>query len=154
MNKWLCLLLLFFMSTTGFAQQRKGIFLEVGGSAGLGSINYERNFLDREQLDLNWRVGFSFVPIDRNNGTNLIFPVLVHALIGPQAHKLELALGQGISLTTKGSFFAVTTPVVGYRLQKEDRPWYFRAVYTPLVSYIIDFQWQHWGGLSIGYQFN
>jgi len=136
------------------ADQRKSVFLEVAGSGGLGSLNYEQLFLRKNTTDFTWRAGLSFAPIDKNNGTGIVFPVMVNALIGKQSHQLELGLGQGITLTTRGSFFALTTAAVGYRYQSDSKPWFYRVTYTPLISYLVDFQIQQWGGVSVGYSFN
>jgi hypothetical protein len=134
-------------------EKRKSLFFELAGSGGLGSINYESTFLKRPKLEATWRLGLSFAPIDKNNGVGIVFPIMANALLGENAHKLELGLGQGITITTKGNFFLLTTAAIGYRYQSLNKNWFYRATYTPLISYIIDRQLQHWGGLSIGYTF-
>ncbi|MFN6077265.1 MAG: hypothetical protein ACK46Y_17050 [Fluviicola sp.] len=152
--KLLHLLLLFFMiNSFAFGQQQKfsGLYFELAGSGGVGSFNFEKSFYVQEKVNYTWSTGLSLAPIDRNNGAGIVFPLMAHANIGKNAHKLELGLGQGITVTTKGSFFMLTTAVVGYRYQSPSKKWYYRIGYTPLISYLIDFQVQHWGGLSIGY---
>ena len=129
-------------------------FVELGGSGGLGSINIERPLYRFNPTQLNWRAGLSIAPIDRNNGTAIVFPLMINALIGKSAHRLDLGIGQGLTVTTKGRLFALTTPAVGYRYQSDAGPWFYRIAYTPLVSYIVDFQIQHWAGVSVGYTFN
>lgn len=69
-------------------------------------------------------------------------------------HKLELGLGQGFSITTKGNPFALSLASIGYRYQSESKNWFYKIAYTPLISYLFDFQVQQWGGISIGYTFN
>jgi hypothetical protein len=133
--------------------KRKSIFLELAGSGGMGSINYERAFYKTPSAEFTWRVGLSLAPIDKNNGTGIVFPLMVHSNIGKRAHKLELGLGQGITITTKGNFFALTTASLGYRYQHENKRWFYRVTYTPLISYLFDFQIQHWAGISLGYTF-
>ncbi len=133
--------------------KRQSIFFELAGSGGLGSLNYEQTFNSGKQVNFGWRLGLSLAPIDKNNGTGLVFPVMINALIGRNDHKFELCLGQGITITTKGHFFLLTTPAIGYRLQPARKNWFYRASYTPLVSYLVDFQVQQWAGLSIGYTF-
>lgn len=134
--------------------KRRSLFFELGGSGGLGSFNYEKHFYKKNNTEFTWRAGLSFAPIDKNNGTGIVFPLMLNSLMGKNAHKLELGLGQGITLTTKAQFFLLTTAAVGYRYQNESKPWFYRVTYTPLISYLVDFQVQHWGGLSIGYTFN
>jgi hypothetical protein len=47
----------------------------------------------------------------------------------------------------------LTTLAVGYRYQHPDKKFFYRVTYTPLVSYLVDFQMQQWAGVSIGYTF-
>ncbi len=158
MKQIFLLLFIVFLSFKSFSQtnspKRKSIFFELAGSGGIASINYEKTFLKKNNTDFTWRAGFSIAPIDRNNGVGLVFPLMVNALIGKNAHKIEFGIGQGITITTKGNFFFMGLATVGYRYQREDKYWFYRATYTPLISYLFDFQVQQWAGLSIGYTFN
>lgn len=151
------ILLLILSSNLSFGQEelnkQKSVFLEIAGSGGLGSINYESHFYKKGMTEFTWRLGFSIAPIDKNNGTAIIFPVMINSLIGKKMHKLELGLGQGLTITTKGSPFALTTASIGYRYQSENKNWFYKVAYTPLISYLVDFQVQQWGGISIGYTF-
>lgn len=133
-----------------FAQSNRRLYLELGGSGGLGSINFEKSFREAEKLNLSWSAGFSVAPIDRNNGTGLVFPLMLHGCYGSNAHRIELGVGQGITITTKGNFFALTTLALGYRYQKSGSRTFWRVTYTPLVSYLLDWQYQHWAGVSFG----
>ena len=142
----------FCFTQTDFVK-RKSIYFELAGSGGLGSLNYENSFFQKNKTELSWRAGLSFAPIDKNNGVGIVFPILVNSLIGQRSHKLELGLGQGFTITTKGQFFMLTNAVVGYRFQSERNNWFYRISYTPLISYIVDFQVQQWAGISIGYTF-
>lgn len=147
------LLLLFFINNSAFGQQQKftGLYFELAGSGGLGSFNFEKSFYVQEKVNYTWSAGLSLAPIDRNNGTGIVFPLLAHANIGQNAHKLEVAIGQGVTITTKANFYLLTTVVLGYRYQHPTKKFYYRVGYTPLISYLVDFQVQHWAGLSIGY---
>lgn len=133
--------------------KQRTLFFELAGSGGLGSINYESIFFQSDFVGVSFRSGLSFAPIDRNNGTGLVFPLMVNAIIGENNHRLEAGVGQGITITTRGSFFILTTMAVGYRFQRPESPWFYRISYTPLLSYLLDIQYQHWGGISIGYTF-
>jgi hypothetical protein len=145
---------LYFLVTGFFSiHAQRQVFLELGGSGGLASLNYEQTWRQGEKVDLAYQAGFSFAPIDRNNGSVLIFPLLVKGILGKTAHRAELGIGQTLSITTRGSFFPTAIGTAGYRWQSLEKPWCIRLVYTPIVSYLLDFQWQHWGGLSIGYTF-
>lgn len=127
-------------------------YLELAGSGGLGSLNVEKKFHSSARLDWNWRVGFSLAPIDKNNGVGLVFPLMVHMVYGKTAHKLDLGAGQGLTLTTKGNFFLLAPLSLGYRYQPSNKKLIFRIAYTPLISYIYNFQMQQWAGFSIGLQ--
>lgn len=133
---------------------RRYAFLELAGSGGLGSLNYERPFRQKNNSVFTGRAGFSVAPIDKNNGVGLVFPVMANVMIGKNAHKLEVGLGQGITFTTKAHFFARTTAALGYRYQPADKRIFYRVTYTPLISYLIDFQVEQWFGASIGFTFN
>lgn len=141
-----------FLASQAFSQGERHLSLELLGSGGIASLNYEQSILQKEPLDLKFRVGVSFAPIDRNNGTALAFPLMLHAVVGQSPHRLDVGAGQTFSLTTKGSFFLRMPLSAGYRFQPEGKRYYLRLAYTPILSYLIDFQWQHWGGFTIGYQ--
>lgn len=136
------------------SEKPRAVFFELAGSGGIASFNYEKAFAGSENAMFTWRAGFSIAPIDRNNGTGLVFPLMVNALLGNGDHRLEVGLGQGLTLTTRGSVFALTTATLGYRYQGEGKRFFYRASYTPLISYIVDFQVQHWAGISVGYSLN
>lgn len=142
-----------FITNDLVAQQTKfsGLYFELAGSGGLGSFNFEKSFYVQEKVNYTCSAGLSLAPIDRNNGTGIVFPLLAHANIGQNAHKLEVAIGQGVTITTKANFYLLTTAVLGYRYQHPTKKFYYRVGYTPLISYLVDFQVQHWAGLSIGY---
>jgi hypothetical protein len=152
------IILLTLISNITFGQtefeKRKSVYFELAGSGGVGSINYEKHFLKKNFTEFTWRAGLSFAPIDKNNGTGIVFPLMINSLIGKNSHKLELGLGQGITITTKGDFFVLTTAAIGYRFQPAIKKWFYRVTYTPLISYLVDFQIQQWGGISIGYTFS
>ena len=150
----LSLSLLVFLVDFSFAQNDKFVYLELAGSGGLASLNYEQQFYRQKQTSLTWSTGLSLAPVDRNNGVGIFFPLMLHIVYGKNAHKGEVALGQGITITTKGSFFTLAIVALGYRYQFENSKWFLRVSYTPLISYLLDFQWQHWGGLSVGYFLN
>ncbi|MFT5820993.1 MAG: hypothetical protein ACI8ZM_002241 [Crocinitomix sp.] len=130
------------------------LFFEGLGSAGFGSFNYEKRLmkLDRDKSEFVFRTGLSAFPGDANIGTTIVLPNSFNYLYG-QAHKLELGIGQTLSVRLKGALFIRTVFNVGYRFQKPDKAVFYRLTYTPLMSNVWDVQFQHWGGFSIGYQF-
>ncbi len=153
----LSIILILIFSTQLYSQElvpQKSIYIEFGGSAGLGSINYENIFSKKRKIDFLWRIGISGFPIDKNGGFVFVIPASFGGLIGGERHKFEFGLGQGLSFTTKGRLFILATPIFGYRFKLKKKPFYFRISYTPLISYIIDFQFQNWIGFSIAYNIN
>lgn len=143
---------MFVLSTSIKAQTDKSLGFDLGGVGGLASINYSSPFKQTDQSTFLIRAGFSLAPVDPNNGTVLVFPVLFHYNRGANKHKLDLGIGQALSITTRGSFFIRMPLNIAYLLEPEGKRFYFRAAYTPLVSYLLDFQYGHWGGLSFGFK--
>ncbi len=162
-------LILSLFAGRGLAQDSRNIFLEIGGSGGLGSFNYEKplwvasdygpKFRDicgsppYTPYYFSWRFGFSLSPIDKNNGIVLVFPAMVNWIYGCGKHRLEIGAGLAPSVTTTGSFYIKSPLVVGYRFEPKDRKWFLRAGYTPIVGWLVDYQWQHWAGVSVGFKF-
>lgn len=148
------LFLIFVIMLLAGANAQNSLYLEVGGSGGLGSLNFERTFRNNSTTAFSWSAGFSMAPIDKNNGTALVFPLMMHLMYGSSPHKLEFGIGQGFSVTTKGNAFALGTLAIGYRHDNPNKFFYWRIAYTPLVSWLIDWQYQHWAGISIGIHLN
>ncbi|MCH2235755.1 MAG: hypothetical protein MK078_16055 [Crocinitomicaceae bacterium] len=92
-------ILILFFSFRGLTQQNFWS-LELGSSGGIASINFEHKVLDKDKLDIHMRYGFSLAPVNPNNGTNLVFPIMGHFIYGAYKHKLDLGIGQALSLTT------------------------------------------------------
>ncbi len=150
------------------AQTTRNLYFELGGSGGLASINFEKplwvpsdygpKFRDmcgsppHSGYYFGWRFGFSMTPIDKNNGVALIFPVMVNWIYGCGKHKLELGAGLAPAVTTKAAFYIKSPLVLGYRFEPKDKKWFARVSYTPIVGWLVDYQWQHWAGISLGYK--
>ncbi|TND06965.1 MAG: hypothetical protein FD123_3429 [Bacteroidetes bacterium] len=154
MNRFRVLIALVLFSCTGLSQEKKRYaFFELAGSGGVGSLNYEQSFLQKEKTQFTWRAGLSFAPIDKNNGMGIVLPFMANAAFGASKHKLEFGLGQALTVTTKGNWFILAPALLGYRYENPDKKIVYRVSYTPLISWLFDFQVQQWGGLSIGYKF-
>ena len=130
---------------------KNNIYLELGGSGVLYSINYERTFIEKEILSLNGRFGISFFP-----GIFAI-PITMHILVGKIRNFLDI--GTGISLIRLESsrdfdpFIPLQTIIVGYRFQSIYNGIVFRIAYTPFIEWFNKPPVYHWGGLAIGYRF-
>ena len=127
------------------------VYFELAGSGGFGSFNYEWTFKQQEKIRWMLRAGLSGTYIDKNNGVAFIFPVMVHTVYG-RKHGLDIGIGQALTVTTRGGVFLRTPLSIGYRLEPNQKRIFYRFSYTPIVSYLIDFQWEHWGGITIGYK--
>ena len=131
--------------------KRNSLYLEIGGSGGFGSFNYESIFKQKKNFRWMFRTGISGTYIDKNNGAAFIFPVMIHCVYG-QKHGIDIGIGQALTITTRGSAFLRMPLSIGYRLEPADKRVFYRFSYTPIVSYLIDFQWQHWAGITLGYK--
>ena len=166
MKYFIPIVLFVFFWSFAFRQNSNKFSFELAGSGGFGSFNFEKNLFYQEksepvldelaqpkklghQFDL--RFGFSLTPVDKNNGIVLIFPVMVHFHKFKGSHGIDVGLGQTLSITTRGNFFIRTPMSVGYRFQPLDKNYYLRFSYTPIFSYLLDFQYQHWAGITYGH---
>jgi len=154
-NKFIIFAILFFSASNLFGQKDKHISFELAGSGGFASINYEKNIYQKESLKLIFRTGFSLIPFGSSNGVILIFPLMMHGIIGEKNHKLDIGIGQAPSATLPVNGIFVRMPLCfGYRYEPKDKNHYWRIAYTPLVSYLVQFQWEHWGGITYGFKLN
>lgn len=162
------LMLVFFMSMNAYSQeedsiiQRNAVFYELAGVGGAHTINYERIFQWKPLINYSARIGLGFSEIIDYKGDfnpNIIIPVLVNISIGKH-HKAEFGIGQAFSnvvdVDTKTgapirSSYLSTVFNIGYRFQRPDNPFLFRAEYTPIFEFNRDIT--HWAGISIGYLF-
>ena len=129
----------------------RNVYFELAGSGGFGSFNFEWMFMTRQRNRWAIRTGISGTYIDKNNGAGIISPVMGHFIWGKN-HGLDLGIGQALTITTRGNVFLRTPLSLGYRLEPAESRFFYRFSYTPIVSYLVDFQWEHWGGISIGYK--
>ena len=125
---------------------RNSIYAELGGNAWNYSVNYERIFSKQVPV----KVGISLLP--RNIGITM----MAGKYFGSQAHHFEL-LG-GISYAQEHDKIGevstyyhclYATAFIGYRYQKPNRRFLFRAGYTPYFSE----KSGHRAGISAGYRF-
>lgn len=146
------IVLLLLLSPANAQNKERYLSIELAGSGGLGSVNFEKTVLDRAPIDLYMRYGLSFVPLDVNNGFGLVFPIMIHAKIGNSTNYADFGIGQAFTITTKGAFYLRMPISFGYRFEPEGKRYYIRPAYTPIISYLFDFQWEHWGGFTFGYR--
>ena len=150
------LLLFLFLSLHVHAQDSlhspNSVFAEAGGSGGIYSIGYEKN-MRLAAIPFNMDLALEIVPLGHR--TVITLPVSLNYSLGKGAHKLELGTGQMFTLSIGGGKGGTIrgTVRVGYRLEPTGKHYYLRFAYTPFYSWIYNFQWNHWAGISYGFYF-
>lgn len=147
---------------------RHAVYLELLGSAGAYSFNYEHRWRD----DIAARVGFSVLgvggrwvdaetnePVGDGTVSMALLPLTASYLAGSGNHRFEVGAGpllgfaggdfESEAYDFSGFGLAGVTSTFGYRYQPR-RGLFFRASLTPF--YAADAP-QLWGGLSLGYAF-
>jgi len=132
--------------------QDKSVFLELGGYGGIYSFNYEKPITIKE-TPLKLRMGIGGFPLDENSGTLIIFPLGLNYELGDGIHRLDLGVGHTVTTSTLPSIHSQSNLSIGY-LHKTDEKFWYRVSYTPLISHWVDFQYQHWVGVSLGLKLN
>jgi len=163
----LCISIIGFGQT--FAQSRtttiSSFYLEVGGAAGLWSLNYDRELWEiNEKFRLNGRVGFGMYSEFNGAGfPDVIIPISNMVLLGKRMHRVEA--GGGITYynwtlrdALKLDGFSRRSDllghlILGYRFQKLKGGLMFRVAYTPIIINYSNNPFEHWAGGSIGYTF-
>ncbi|HEY2323268.1 MAG TPA: hypothetical protein VGJ82_10455 [Thermoanaerobaculia bacterium] len=139
-------------------QSRNAVYFELGGSAVVPSINYEH------RLNENWygRAGLSWVrsASDGTNATTYIVPLTASWVTRPASnHHLELGGGVTIAAGDRQDLYGdvgsggkfstlLATGIIGYRYQKPQGGFQFRAAFTPVVGSGVA---APWAGISFGY---
>jgi len=121
-------------------------FVELGGSGGLGSVNMAAPVGSSDLFRA--RAGLSLMPLDRNTGWVVIVPMLLEVESRGTLSAVAGA-GLGVSCTTKLHPHVRGTLELGGRYRPKGPVW-VGVAYTPLVSFILDRQWEHWAGLQVG----
>lgn len=133
------------------------VYLEIGGSAVVPSLNYERRVSD----DWYGRIGASVVTGESASGTDRTFVIPVTASwVSRRTSNHHLELGGGVTIAAgdrqdlydigdEGEFSTVlATGIVAYRYQRPAGGFQFRAALTPVVGNGIA---TPWFGVSFGY---
>ena len=122
-------------------EARNAVYLELAGSGGAFSVNYEREVVNGVLA----RVGFAswtntslFSDVERSITS---VPVTIAAVVGRGHHRLEI--GGGVTLGKRGNEvspessdgFVSLTGLVGYRYEKPGRGFLFRAGATPFYGF-------------------
>lgn len=151
---------------------RNSVYLEVGGNAGFGSVNYERLIpLSNRKTILAFRLGTLFIPEGKPEGKfkyELLVPIEVSVLLGEGPWKTEVGagitfyqnsdskngiFGSSTILNYEGSKFEVGR--IGRRFEVPDFPFFGRigiaVIYLGKYGYW--FPVFPWAEASVGYSF-
>lgn len=121
------------------------MFLELGGAAGYGSVNYELLVKKLQKMKLSARVGLSsykFRDFQNEFNPDIIVPISINTYFGYN-HHIELGVGQvfsSIIYADKVNFEPrrrnnlSTNMSIGYRFQKEAPGTVFKIAYTPIIQ--------------------
>jgi hypothetical protein len=141
-------------------------FIELGGNAGLYSLNIDRIFYYKEKFKMSARLGFA--PHFNSIYIEQIYILENNFILFKNPHHLELGLGVTLqrrynerpneidNYFWENLFFG--TGRVGYRYQKQDDGFFLRAAITPVVmshdalGFHGDY-FQFWAGVSVGVSF-
>lgn len=145
-------------------ETNNAVYFELGGSAIVPSFNYERRLSER------WfgRIGLSVVTGESESSlgetdsdTTFIVPLTASWISRPERnHHLELGGGVTIAGGDRQDLFefgddddenfstAFVTGIVGYRYQKPEGGFQFRAAFTPVAG---GGDFLPWAGVSFGY---
>jgi hypothetical protein len=144
-------------------------YLELGGTAGIWSLNYDLMFMNISNFKVGARLGLGMLGEGYSGTTvDVHIPITVNFMYAfHKNHHIELGVGTQIrSYEIRSVQFAADTGFVrksealgnfsfGYRFQSPDGGFVFRACYSPFFYQDgIYFRYEHWAGLSLGYAFN
>lgn len=161
------LLMVLAMAFPGAAQEtNNAVYFELGGSAIVPSFNYERRLTEQwfGRIGLTVVTGETTTSIgETESDTTFIVPLTGSWVSRPEMnHHLELGGGVTIAGGDRQNLFefgdddgdeenfstAFVTGIVGYRYQKPEGGFQFRAAFTPVAG---GGDFLPWAGVSFGY---
>ena len=154
-------LILVFMSLQANGQNDKpknSVFFELGGMAGLMSLNYDRSIYLDDSIGFNIGIGFS--PLILIGQGTLIVPIQVKLFYQFGKHSIEGGMGFTL-LGDQGSGIENEIPLdlsifaqVGYKYSIIRDRFYFGIAFTPSLGRIkTGYEFAPWGALRFGFKF-
>jgi hypothetical protein len=163
---------MFLLCLNSFGQQsdkfatKNSVEFELFGQGCFYSLDYERLFLNREKFKTLAQLGVAYYP-ERTGVIPLWIPVSVNQLFSFHSHHLEAGAGQifcsekGLDGDQKLRLFGSLK--LGYRYQKPDGKFLFKAAFTPVLDYWDvatdnelgrpEVEFMPWAGVAVGYNF-
>jgi hypothetical protein len=147
------------------------LYLELGGAAGIGSINIERHIWQRQSWELRGRLGLFILPHGNlTKVSNSYFYPFGFSLLYGGKHQLEVSVGGLLThnndgflegTSKKGRWSLYGHGFLGYRWQLGNGSWFLKAGYVPLYHPEmksasappigrITGNWAHWASLGLG----
>lgn len=133
---------------------KNSVYAEIGGNSGGYALNYARIFHQKGRLKISASAGFSM--LHRRAGEPIspsywapVFPAEITAFLGRSRHHFEFGTGFFAKqerdyifeadlpdrIREKSYWDKFITARIGYRCQKPDGGFFFRAGYTPMVGF-------------------
>lgn len=144
--------------------KKNSVQLDLGGHGFLYSLNFERIIFNSDRFKTGLQAGVSYYPVS-TGVRNFWFPMTLNEIISFNQHHVEI--GGGVVFTyekimsseqyhipSRWEWFKFYAGRIGYRYQKPEGKFIFRAGFTPLME-IEDFyrEFHPTGGVSFGYAF-
>jgi hypothetical protein len=116
--------------------------LELGGHGLVYSLNYERILLNYNRFKLAGQVGFSYYP-PFTGFIDYWIPISINGMFSIRNHHIELGSGFIINRVSSRDFYnnaidwdweGFLSARIGYRYQKPDGHFLFRAGFTPVLE--------------------
>lgn len=147
-------------------------FVEVGGTAGLGSINYDRMLHEIVSLRVGAGIYPQIIEINRTtySSSKVVFPLELNFISsGSSNHHFEMGLGIYKAFAFDANYYGNSYYImsivekatinycgrIGYRYQRKQGGFFAKAAFTPIFYKELiantGRQVNLWGGLSLGY---
>ncbi len=141
MKKLALLILLLTHLIEAYGQSSKNaVYLELGGSGLIYSINYERLWIENENLSLCTNIGATYIPsFFPNSDFKHIWgnSVGVSTLIGSQKHFAEIGFNLSywyLKDIEDNTFLSTFLPLrLGYKYQKNDTGIFYKLAFVPII---------------------
>ncbi|QNR25164.1 hypothetical protein [Croceimicrobium hydrocarbonivorans] len=163
MIKYCSLILFFFLSQLLPAQtapreklKKNSIYLEFLGSAPLlYNLSYDRLWTSEGKLRFSTAIGLQYIfdtEIDGALKSDFSISPQVNLLYGKK-HNLEIGIGAALPFGPNDIVFPLR---IGYRFQKSEGGFFFKAAFTPIYfpgSNSLGMLFLPWAGVAAGYSF-
>lgn len=145
---------------------KTALFIELGGNAGLYSLNADRIYYYKPNFKLSARVGISAVP--QSYYIHQTYVIEQNVILFQNPHHLECGVGVTLQrqynghCTSPNDLFWESiwygTARLGYRYQKQEDGFFLKTGITPAISQKSDCGFDHsyfqlWFGVAVGVSF-